>query len=142
MIHRLIVPSSLQVHISGSDGLPPPVNMTHRTTSKCPRSANRTLKLDASALCAARPLSSRTSGFPSLRLRAPDPFLRCEPGPPLGGDFGGIKLVLGNTSVSGRRGGAGSTDDASFVGASSKFHPSASSIRTSSTGRPVSSLFA
>src|SRR5436190_12810694 len=125
-----IVPSSLQVHISGSDGLPPPVKMTDRTTSRCPRSANRTLKLEASARCAARPLSSRTSGFPSLRLRAPEPFLRCEPGPPLGGDFGGIKLVLGKASVSGRRGGGASTEDGSFMGASSKFHPSVSSIRT------------
>ena len=50
MIQRFITPSSPVVQISGSEGDPPPVKMTLRTTSRWPRRANLTLKAEGSAL--------------------------------------------------------------------------------------------
>ena len=144
IVHRFIAPSSPPVAISGSDGLPPPVKMTDLTTSRWPRSANRTLNCPSSPLVLPSLLddeSSRTSCDPSLcLLRESELFLRCDPGP-LVGDFRDILLALGKGSVSplcgGRYSGGGSSDRG--FGGSSKSQPSESGISGSSDIRECSS---
>lgn len=133
-----MTPSSPQVAISGSAGLPPPVKITDLTTSRWPRSANLTLNCPTSprTLPSLRDEeSSRTSCDPSLcRLRDNELFLRCNP-PPLVGDFRDMLLAFGKGSVSalcgGRYPGGGSSEGGGF-GGSSKSQPSGSACSGSS----------
>lgn len=106
MIHRFIQPSSPVVQISGSEGLPPPVNMTERITSRWPRNANRTRNGGASEMLLFE--RSRTSWEPSLLRRAiaTDPELfRLVARLVLGGDLPGMLFGMGNKSASPNRGG-------------------------------------